>query len=162
MRDVDTSEDEFATIALGKTVAFFLYSLIGILVASAVSIVFIDHYYEPANRKLLFFTVTGVVELIILWLVIRGALPGTSGDHSIPFSEKTAAKVLSVLSFLPYLLLIRIPDLFILASWYLNGLLFLIVSVFFVAKSFVSSRIRFDVLNVAMLPLLHIIVASQL
>ena len=147
-----TPEDRIAAVALGKTVAFLLYSFVLSFVVAA-TLLFATPLGEAgeATQNLVLLSVLALLEVLLLYLVIRGWLPGTTGDHAEPFSEVQLAAGCTVLSALTLIWPFHASGR-IVVDVGANGLLALGVLVYFIAKSVMGRCIRWRVLAVLVLP----------
>lgn len=146
------AEDRVAAGALGKTVAFLLYSVLSSVVVAAVLLLTTPlKRATEAAQDLVVLTVITLVEVLLLYLVIRGYLPGTRGSHARPFSEAQLAAGCALLSILTVVWPFDVIS-GIVVEVGTNCLLVLGVLVYFLVKSVVGRRPRWRVLGVLVLP----------
>ena len=155
-------EDRMATIAIVKTVDFLYGNLF-----VAFFVVLLAHV-EGASSLLTelewgsdstwpaWVFVVAIVELLLLVGAIR-MQSSYSYDRVPAVSETQAATVLSALAFVPWMFAID-PASFRIFNWVVDGSLFVVTLVFFIAKSVASRRLRYRVLAVTAVPVVNLIV----
>lgn len=152
-------EDLVSVIALKKTVAFALYSLIPVLitlVVSALDLSLLNQFTESQRRLLGVYTLI-TLEGILMALVVKGYLPQTRVDiaETIPFNERQLEWGVLLSSVVPWLFFGFDYERFVIFSQVTNTILMFLILVFFITKSWLSKKIRWGVLGVLLLPALH-------
>lgn len=155
---LEDHENLVSAIAVGKVLAFLVYSFFALFLAMGLAAVIHVNFPQLEERGLIL-PLFAATEIVILYLVIKGKLPATSGAAALPFSEKQAAWGLAALSFVPWLLR-GDPAWFTFCSWLINGMLLLVAVVFFVVKSVISGEPRYEVLGIALIPATQLYLAS--
>ena len=153
--------DRLSAIAIGKSLAFVLYSYPLALVTVIATDFFLGGWLTDTNRLPVFLGTLSLAGLALLGVVIAGVLPGTDGRHAKPFSERQAALVIQVASLLPWVFEYD-PVIRYWFSWILNGTLVFVVLTFFVVKSVLSRSPRFEVLLTLVLPAFQVYVSTAL
>lgn len=150
----DPREDLLAAIALGKTVAFLIWSIPAVgLVAIAFVASGLGNVPDPWG-SVPFVSGFLAVEAGLLWLVVRGRLPGTSAEQARPFSEKQLAFACHLLALGAWALAAGLQAEIL--HWVLTGFLLLGALVYLVTKSILSRRPRWAVLSVLAIPALQL------
>ena len=120
----------------------------------------LNTYFVGVSEFIGMCVVWGILECLIVYPAAMGWLPGGKGMQASSFSEQTAAKGLSFLSFFPWIAHAT-EQTFIVFHWVLNGSLALIVAVYCIAKSLISKRLRLEVFKVLIIPILQINIAQS-
>ncbi len=170
MRYTEWDEDLLATVALRTTVAFFLYTplvfLSILLILEILPLVcspsFCSFYFDLSQKSqnLISYTLIGLGEVVLFYLVFRGWLPGTKLEWVLPFSETQLGWGVAVLSVIPWVLSYDLVRFEIFHAT-LNGSLLIGVLVFFITKSILSREIRWEVLRILVVPYLQILLVSE-
>jgi len=158
MSECAEAENRLATVALGKTVAFLLYSVLG-AVTIGFPIAFLVPALVPLSASLISIIILSClvgVETLVLVAVVRGWLPGTQSRVTQSFSEKQLAYALGLISLGTWVLVGAGLEGSII-RWVLNGPIFIGVVVYFVLKSLVSRRPRWGVLSSLVLPTIELL-----
>jgi hypothetical protein len=153
-------EDLLAAIALGKTVAFLLWSVPTLAIVTIAFLATDLGKVPDPWGSVLFGAAFLATEAVLLWLVIRGGLPGTSAERTQPFSEKQLAIGCHVLALGAWALAAGMQAEIL--RWVVAGFLALGALVYFVTKSVISRRPRWTVLSVLAVPALQVIVELAL
>ena len=149
-------EDRVAALTLGKTIAFLLYSLPTFAPVLALELLTPLGRLNASVRGTIVLVVWLSLEWILLWFVIDGRLPGTSGDRVRPFNERQLAVGCTVVSLLVWLAPFGSQARDIIDA-VVNGGLFLGVVVYFVVKSALARNLRWTVLLVGLVPAAQLI-----
>lgn len=145
-------ENVLAALALGKTTAFILYQVIVYVIFMIVMLLLIGPDRKDMFPIIATIITLTVLESILLFLVIKGWLPGTRIEIPAHFSEKQMAVGFSILSGLT-LLIFGFSIQGTIIRFVINGALILCTVVYFITKSILSNTIRLEVLAGAILPL---------
>jgi hypothetical protein len=147
MNPVVNQEDRVAAVALGRTVAFLLYSLpLPVLVLGAMLILPFGSLSNVARDRVAL-AIWIALEAGLLVLVCRGRLPATSGLDTEGFSETAIGSACAVLLLvIPFVARGNVAGEII--GDVIDGFLLLAVSVYFIVKSLLSRRPRWRVLLV--------------
>lgn len=148
-------EDRLAAIALGRTVAFLLYSLPTILFVMGAGLLGGIERLPPSWRDAAWIAALVCAEAPLLWSCARGRLPGTDGRNAEPVSERRIAVACHVLSAAAWVLGRGALESAIV-QWVANGALVVSVGVYFVAKSVLAGRPRWGVASALALPALQL------
>jgi hypothetical protein len=149
-------ENLIAAIALGKTIAFLFYSIASVMLTVAISEFYIKPNFPNSDRDTAIYEVFTALELVLLYLVVRGVLPATDGARAEAFTERQAEWGIAVLSFVPWLFYTD-PNWFAVYMWSINGALFLVAAVYFITKSALSRSPRIEVLGILLVPSAHLL-----
>ncbi len=144
-------EDYLAALTLRKTICFLLYS---VLVPIFLMPVILHPRFKSmpeAWKNVVVVLLLAAILLALLYLVIKGILPGSKVTFVQPFNEKQIAVGMTVLSAAVWVLLGNSLSGEIIRS-VVNGALFLSAAVYFVTKSILSRRPRWAVLSVLVVP----------
>ena len=141
--DAEEYENYVSAIALGKTVAAIFYAIPTLMLFfGAVTI-----YGEFTNREVSDFAMQGGligVEVFVVFLVIRGWLPGSRAKYAQPFSEGQLSLGTNVLSFIAWVLEFNAP--LVIVGHVVNGAVVVFMTVLFITKSILSRRLRWKLL----------------
>lgn len=148
-------EDYLAAVALGKTIAFLLYSILVPVLLGALVLLPSFERLPDKMQALVSFSIFAAAELLLLFLVVKGYLPGTRAEMAQPFSEKQIGLGLTIVSVLVALFRGTTQE-GIIIQWIVNGALVVSVAVYFATKSVLSRRPRWGVLSVLFLPALQL------
>ena len=151
-------ENLVAAIALGKTIAFLAYSVVSGMLTLAITILYVEQNLPRSTWNAASWVAFIALEVLLLWLVIRGALPATSSAGTSAFSERQAAWGLAVMSFVPWFFYTD-ETWFAVYMWGVNGALLLVALVYFVTKSVLSRSIRIEVLGILLVPLVQLLLS---
>lgn len=157
----DDYGDRLSAIAIGKTIAFVIYSYPTFLITVIATDHFLGEYLTDDTRLPVFIGMLVLTGIALMSAVIAGILPGTDGRHSKAFSERQAATGIQVVSLLPWLLEYD-PVVRYWFSWILNGTLVFTVLTFFVVKSVVGRSLRFGVLLGLLMPAAQVALSAAL
>jgi len=144
-------EDYLAALTLRKTICFLLYA---VLVPMFLMPVILHPRFTSmpeAWRNVVVVLLFAAILLALLYLVIKGIVPGSKVIVIQPFNEKQIAVGMTVLSAAVWILLGNSLAGEIIRS-VVNGGLFLSTAVYFVTKSILSRRPRWAVLTVLIVP----------
>jgi len=144
-------ENRLCALALGRTVAFLIYSLLVWVICTVVIFIVLPQRLDDRVQGIVVITMILTLEGALLFLVAKGWMPGTKSTLAPGFSETqfiTAANILAALSLLIHGMSIG-GDAF---RWVINAFILVCVLVFFVTKSVVSKKVRIRVLAGGILP----------
>ncbi len=156
--ELTTDEERVSALAFAKTMTFFGLSFVaGVLgfMLWAVGMI--------SAEQLALGAAAAALPILIAALVIREPMQ----RHQLPaVSERNLALGFSVLAFIPWIFsldaatfrLIKVTGNFGWWHFCIDGLLFVLIMVFFVMKSVLSRKLRYGVLAVAAVPLVNLIV----
>lgn len=136
-----------ATMALGKTIAFLLYSLLALVLIFPVMTFWLLPSLTPPLRGPVSLVVFALAETALLVLVIRGRLPATNREIEMPISERQLAVGFVVLSVASWFVVPRAHPASTAVRLVLFAALVLCGLVYFVTKSVLSRRLRWGVLG---------------
>jgi hypothetical protein len=155
-RQQPLDENLVAAIALGKTIAFLVYSFVAALLTMAITILYIEQNFPRPTWNVASWVTFATLEVLTLWLVICGVLPASGGARARAFSERQAALGLAVMSCVPWFLYTD-EVWFMVYMWGVNGTLLLVAFVYFMTKSFLSRSLRMEVLAILPVPLAQLL-----
>jgi hypothetical protein len=161
MERYNQNENYYSAIALGKTVVFLLYSILIPLAVLAIILLTPISKMPNVIKDLIGSVVWVSGEIVLLFCVIKGLIPGSESEVVTPFSERQFAAGITIISFIPWLLYNDILR-FQIIQVIINGSLFIGVSVFFITKSILSKKIRWQVLSVLLFPALQLLYSRTL
>ena len=146
------SEDELAAYTLHKTICFLIYSLLVIVFSMGAGVMVATHFpVLQTDEVTIAYGVMLPVEAILLYLIIRGYLPGTRDSFIQPFSEKQIGTACNVLGALTWVFA-GVTNEGKIMRMIINGALVICIGVYFVTKSVLSKKIRWQVLWVEGVP----------
>jgi len=155
MKLTEESENRIAAVALGRTVAFAIYSVLVIPIAAVLSTIGPWRQADGDPRPSVFLAVVTVLLVALFVGVAKGVMPGTRGATARAFDERQLALGCTAAS-LVVLVLPLDPAQHQALDVVLNGGLLVGVLVYFITKSTLSHRPRWLVLVVGVLPALQL------
>ena len=154
---VNPERDEalLTSVALGKTIVFFLYSCIVTFAVAVVGATASIGELSESLQAITLFTMWLITEAIVLRLVIREVLPGANSIKAEGFSETQVAVGATIISLAAWVWPSSTAGK---AAFQLTFNLGIVaaLALYFVVKSVVSGRIRWGVLAVLFIPVLQL------
>ena len=147
-------EDYVATVAVLKTMLFFMYTIpVMMLVVLPLSHL---KEFDPKLEvpEIVIWIVFFVLEGLLLYLIIKGKMPLSKYKGHQAFSEKQMIIGANVFSVLTYIFF-GVSFAGYIVRTVLNAAIILFVTVFFVTKSIVSKRFRWEIIFAIVIPLSH-------
>ena len=151
--DAVADDDLLSSIALSKAIAFFVYSLLALVLVEFILVV--TNLEDLPVRTWLRLGAWVPLDAGLLFGTLLGVLPGTRGSRVRGFTDRQFVMAITALSLIPLVLRLGVlrTEVF---NWVMNGFLVVGVVMFFVTKSAVTGRLRLTVLTGLILPVLQI------
>ncbi|MBF0545564.1 MAG: hypothetical protein HQM08_14070 [Candidatus Riflebacteria bacterium] len=144
-------ENAVATAALKKTFVFLFYSVLTPLLVLFTLMLSPFESMSSKSKELFAIGLFVTVEGFLFFSAIYGILPGSKIEKLKSFSERDLARMIALLSVLP-LLFFKDHERYLILNTVLNGAFFVSSLVFFIVKSMVSRRIRWEILLFLAIP----------